>query len=124
MINKLFVYGTLLPGKPNEHVLKEIDGNGKWVKATVKGRLIKDGWGAGLGYPGMVPDIDGQAIDGLLFISDKLELHWEKLDEFEGEEYERIVIDAIDVNANIVETYIYKLKEATPKTLPLSDADN
>lgn len=111
MINKLFVYGTLAPGRPNENILKEIDANGKWVKATVKGRLLEEGWGTKHGYPGMVPDIDGIAIDGLLFISDNLEQNWDKLDEFEGEDYERIIIDAIDNNANIVETYIYKLKE-------------
>lgn len=35
MEERLFVYGTLAPGKPNEHVLAGLTGD--WVAASVKG---------------------------------------------------------------------------------------
>jgi|GEM_PF-3969694 len=37
-------YGTLAPGRPNEHVLVEVPGH--WEPATVKGTLLQEGWGA------------------------------------------------------------------------------
>jgi gamma-glutamylcyclotransferase (GGCT)/AIG2-like uncharacterized protein YtfP len=43
---RLFVYGTLAPGRPNEHMLAEVDG--EWETATVRGRLVPEGWGADL----------------------------------------------------------------------------
>jgi len=43
MIETLFVYGTLCPGCPNEHVLKAI--GGRWEPATVRGKLRQEGWG-------------------------------------------------------------------------------
>jgi gamma-glutamylcyclotransferase (GGCT)/AIG2-like uncharacterized protein YtfP len=43
VIEKLFVYGTLGPGRPNEHVLVAIGGS--WETATVTGRLLEEGWG-------------------------------------------------------------------------------
>lgn len=122
MINRLFVYGTLAPGKPNEHILKNIDSEGKWIKAIVKGQLFESGWGAAMGYPGIIPDKNGEMIEGLLFISDRLVNHWNTLDEFEGDGYERVIITAIDDDANIVDAYIYKLKEASAP--PVASADD
>ncbi|GMM83898.1 hypothetical protein [Pseudoalteromonas sp. MTN2-4] len=48
-MERLFVYGTLAPGKPNEHILQEVEG--EWLPATVKGELHQTGWGAELGFP-------------------------------------------------------------------------
>ena len=50
-MQKLFVYGTLGPGKPNEHILKNIGGT--WKKAYVWGELFEEGWGADMGCPGI-----------------------------------------------------------------------
>jgi gamma-glutamylcyclotransferase (GGCT)/AIG2-like uncharacterized protein YtfP len=47
----LFVYGTLAPGRPNEHVLEPLDGT--WRRATVRGDLLDVGWGAEHGYPAL-----------------------------------------------------------------------
>ena len=108
MIQRLFVYGTLAPGKPNEHLLEEIGGS--WQKASVRGRLSPEGWGATLGYPAIVLDKLGDEVDGFLFSSDKLSTYWTNLDEFEGECYERVLTTAILSDKSTVEAYVYTLK--------------
>ena len=40
-MNRLFVYGTLAPGKPNHHVISDVAG--EWENATVKGTLVNEG---------------------------------------------------------------------------------
>lgn len=108
MTQRLFVYGTLAPGKPNAHVLEEI--GGAWQSASVRGRLHQAGWGAELGYPGMTLDEAGKEIKGFVFSSDNLLNHWERLDEFEGEDYERIAAVAKLDDGSNVETFVYVLK--------------
>ncbi len=103
----LFVYGTLGPGRPNEHVLGAIGGT--WQAATVKGNLRDEGWGAELGYPGIILDENGSDIEGFLFTSQNLSDHWKVLDEFEGEAYERVLAMAKLNDGNIVEAYVYTL---------------
>lgn len=83
MMHRLFVYGTLAPRRPNAHVLADVPGT--WVPATVAGRLLPEGWGAAIGYPGIVLDEHGDEVHGLVFSSERLAEHWARLDEFEGE---------------------------------------
>ena len=47
MKDSLFVYGTLMPNCPNSYVLENIIG--KFIPATVKGKLIDAGWSASMG---------------------------------------------------------------------------
>ncbi len=108
MIQRLFVYGTLAPGRPNEHMLDGIAGS--WEDAIVIGTLHPEGWGAGMGYPGIVLDKDGEAIEGFLFSSDKLSDHWAKLDKFEGEGYERVLVVAKRKDNSAVDAYVYTLR--------------
>jgi len=89
MIKILFVYGSLAPGMANDHLLKKISGSGQ--SASVRGKLYPEGSGATLGYPAISLDEAGEEIDGFVFHSDKLPEHLEKLDEFEGEGYERVL---------------------------------
>ena len=110
MVQRLFVYGTLCPGKPNEHVLSAIGGT--WQEASVKGYLKQQGWSAEMGYPGIVLDDTGDEINGYIFCSDKLDYHWDELDEFEGEEYKRVLITVKTSNKCAVEAFIYILKES------------
>lgn len=105
---KLFVYGTLAPGHPNEHILKNI--GGKWKKASVTGILHQEGWGAEMGYPGIIIDKDGHKVEGFLFISDNVVEHWSELDEFEGEAYERVLTTVELKNKTIVDAYVYALR--------------
>ena len=106
-INKLFVYGTLCPGRPNEHMLTKIGGT--WEEGTVRGTLHPEGWGATMGYPAIVLNEEGPKVEGFVFSSDKLSDFWEELDVFEGEAYER-VLTMVELNSNRrIKAYIYIL---------------
>jgi gamma-glutamylcyclotransferase (GGCT)/AIG2-like uncharacterized protein YtfP len=107
MIHRLFVYGTLAPGRPNEHVLADV--RGQWEPATVPGTLLHEGWGAAVGYPGIVLDERGGKVQGFLFSSERLAEHWARLDEFEGEGYERVLTTAELEDGTAVDAYIYRL---------------
>lgn len=72
-MNRLFIYGTLAPGRPNEHVL--VDVPGKWEPAYVRGRLLQRGWGSSVGYPGIVLDEQADKVPGFIFSSEHLEKH-------------------------------------------------
>lgn len=108
MIERLFVYGTLAPGRPNEHVLSEIGGS--WEAASVIGKLRQEGWGAAIGYPGIDLDEHGNEIQGFLFSSANLSDHWAKLDEFEGKSYERVLTLVKLKDNRTVDAYIYTLR--------------
>lgn len=110
MTDRLFVYGTLAPGKPNAHVLADLAG--EWLPATMRGTLYAQGWGAAQGYPGVVPDADGTAVHGLVFASPELAQHWARLDAFEGDGYRRVLTMARLDDGSDVEAYVYALAEA------------
>lgn len=108
-MEKLFVYGTLRPGKPNEHILKKIGGS--WKQAYVWGKLFKEGWGAEMGFPGIRLDHPTEKIEGYVFYSDKLTENWDMLDDFEGEAYQRINTEVTLTKENEkTEAFIYVLK--------------
>ncbi|MCD6187415.1 MAG: gamma-glutamylcyclotransferase [Desulfuromusa sp.] len=108
MIKKLFIYGTLGPDRPNEHIMRNIGGT--WEKASVIGILRQEGWGSAMGYPGITLDKEGDKVEGFLFSSDKISKHWPELDEFEGEAYERVLTTVKLQNETVVDAYIYTLK--------------
>lgn len=107
-VHRLASYGTLAPGQPNHHELADL--NGRWFKGTVRGRLLKIGWGANLGYLGLVLDADGGMINVHVFESADLPDHWSRLDEFEGAEYHRTIVD-VETPDGIVEASIYTVEE-------------
>lgn len=59
-----------MPNCPNSYVLENIVG--KFVPATVKGKLIDAGWSASMGYPGIRLEMGNDTIHGFLFYSDNL----------------------------------------------------
>ena len=85
----LAVYGSLAPGEVNAHVLSPLKGS--WQPGTVRGVLHKEGWGWTKGFPGVRLDPTGDEVQVMLFHSSELPAHWNRLDEFEGEEYRRCV---------------------------------
>jgi gamma-glutamylcyclotransferase (GGCT)/AIG2-like uncharacterized protein YtfP len=108
-VDRLFVYGTLGPGRPNEHVLQAIGGS--WQTGSVTGKLYQQGWGAAMGYPAIVLDNGGEEVAGFLFSSEHLSSHWPQLDAFEGEAYRRVITAVKLEDRSIVDAYIYVLKE-------------
>jgi gamma-glutamylcyclotransferase (GGCT)/AIG2-like uncharacterized protein YtfP len=86
---RLATYGTLAPGRVNHHQLAGL--SGLWRQGTVRGRLVAEGWGAKLGYPGLVLDPRGPLVEVFLFESPDLPGHWSRLDAFEGTGYRRAV---------------------------------
>lgn len=112
MTNRLFVYGTLAPGRPNEHVLAAIPG--RWESATVRGKLLQEGWGAKAGYPGILLDETGDEVQGFLFSSDALAEHLARLDAFEGSGYERVET-SVQLVEGLVDAFIYVLRRPAAK---------
>ena len=83
---RLVVYGSLAPGRRNHHQLRDLAGS--WIKATVRGHLRQEGWGAELGYPGLALDPAGPTID---VQAPRLARSTGSLGEFEGSGYRRTV---------------------------------
>jgi len=118
VIEYLFVYGTLAPGRPNEHVLGDVPGT--WEPAKVRGDLVDHGWGAAVGYPALVLRERGPDVPGYLFASDALVEHWASLDEFEGPGYERVLTRARRETGDVVRAWVYVARVGTgeSKSLP------
>jgi len=109
-MNKLFVYGTLMPGKENHDVLSDFAG--EWEPATVNGSLVNEGWGSGHGCPGLIPSIDASVVQGYLFTSNDLPESWEMLDTFEGLDYKRELVTVKLRSGDEVESYVYSIRES------------
>lgn len=108
MVERLFVYGTLGPGRPNAHILERLGGS--WEDASVKGVLRDAGWGAELGYPGIDLDAEGDWVEGFVFASESLAANWSELDAFEGEGYRRVAVSASLKDGSVVNAWIYQLR--------------
>jgi gamma-glutamylcyclotransferase (GGCT)/AIG2-like uncharacterized protein YtfP len=107
-LHRLATYGSLAPGRPNQHQLEGLEG--RWFVGHVNGMLVHAGWGAGLGYPALVLDPNGSDVRVDVLESADLPAHWERLDAFEGPGYQRVVAR---VRTSIGEVYasIYVLVE-------------
>lgn len=107
----LFVYGTLAPNQPNAHILAPI--NGTWQPAHIFGKLFPDGIGATSGYPAVIPDTNhenqDEIVKGLVFSSDELNEHWQRIDEFEDEGYLRTEVEATLENGEKLTAFVYSL---------------
>jgi gamma-glutamylcyclotransferase (GGCT)/AIG2-like uncharacterized protein YtfP len=106
---RLATYGSLGPGRTNHHHLADL--RGRWLKGTVRGRLVAEGWGAALGFPGLVLEENGPVVAVDLFESPELAAQWARLDAFEGAGYRRVVT-AVETPEGQVEASIYVLARA------------
>ena len=102
---RLASYGSLAPGRENHHQLAGL--NGRWQRGTVLGKLIEAGWGSGLGYPALILDELGPAVEVQVFESPDLPSHWQRLDEFEGPDYRRVVTQ-VHTGEGELSAYIYE----------------
>lgn len=87
---RLIVYGSLVPGGSNHHELAELPGS--WTVGSITGELVRVGRGAALGYPALRWHPAGPRMVAHLLEADGLPAYWPRLDEFEGEEYRRVLL--------------------------------
>ena len=107
---RLATYGTLGPGRPNHGQLRDLPG--RWLTGQVRGALVEEGWGAGLGFPGLVLDAAGPVVEVDVFESKALPQHWHRLDAFEGPGYRRVAVD-VSTRDGPLRAYIYVLARDT-----------
>ena len=106
-MNQLFTYGTLRPGQANQHILGDLDG--EWQKAYVRGVVNTLDWGPDEGLPALVIDAQAAQVEGLLFSTDELAHHWQMLDDFEGFQYQRVIVDVELELGEIVQAWTYQM---------------
>ena len=108
--SRLAVYGSLAPGEVNHHVIAEIAG--EWTNGVVRGTVRMKGWGSHVGFPGMTWDPGSEdRIPIRLFASPELRRHWSRIDEFEGEDYVRILVPVERAGGAPLVSNIYQLRE-------------
>jgi hypothetical protein len=96
---RLVVYGSLAPGGANAFRLAGLVG--EWYRCTIRGHL-----GRCRGFKALRYDREGPAQAAWLLESAELPGILPDLDDFEGEEYERIIIPA-EVNGRLVMAQVY-----------------
>ena len=113
--HRLAIYGSLAPGGPNHQQVAGL--RGRWYPGELHGRLVNAGWGASLGYPALVLDPDGSAVEVKILESEDLPAHWTRLDNFEGPGYQR-VLTTVRSAIGQVEAYVYVLCAADESGRP------
>jgi len=93
--NLLAVYGTLAPGRQNYHIVEPFGGD--WSEGIIEGNLQQTGWGATLGYPAFRPQSGGPVHKIKVLKSLALPAGWQHVDDFEGPEYQRILVPVFRV---------------------------
>ncbi len=84
---RLIVYGSLAPGGVNSFLLRPLGGT--WQKCVIRGRMERF-----RGFKFFKHDPGGDEHQAWLFTSPALPGKYAELDDFEGEEYQRILIPA------------------------------
>jgi gamma-glutamylcyclotransferase (GGCT)/AIG2-like uncharacterized protein YtfP len=80
------------------------------LKGDVRGTVLDRGWAAQLGYPALILDPEGPAVEVHVFESADLPAHWTRLDEFEGRGYRRVVVSVRTPEGDLAAS-IYVLDE-------------
>lgn len=106
-MNQLFVYGTLCPNKANAHILEQIGGT--WTKASVRGIIHILDWGPDQGLKAIVLGPQAEWVEGYLFSTEKLAENWQMLDDFEGFQYERVIVDVMLESGETVKAWTYQM---------------
>lgn len=91
---ELAVYGTLAPGERNHGLLSGLVGT--WRSGLVRGRR------AMRGYPVFTWDETAPPVPVALLTSDALPAHWCRIDEFEGDDYRRVLVPVRDEAQRVI----------------------
>lgn len=105
MTQRLFVYGAMAPGRPHAHVLATVPGT--WELAAVRGKLLPQGRSDANGGTAIVIDEGGPEVHGMLFTSDVLAEHWERLDRIKGDGLERVLTSVKRQSGATAPAYVY-----------------
>jgi len=87
---KLAIYGTLAPGTVNHHHIADLGGT--WHDAAVRGRLDRVPCGIHEGLPAIVLDPAAALHTLKVLTCERLPAAWSRLDAFEGEEMQRLLV--------------------------------
>ncbi|MBX2846917.1 MAG: gamma-glutamylcyclotransferase [Acidiferrobacterales bacterium] len=109
-MQRLFVYGTLAPNQENHYLLEDIIG--QWQTATLKGWERDQQWERYSGYPGIKRSNKNSTVNGHLLSSETLSEYWPRLDEFEGSEYQRVIVNVGLENGDFVKAYAYRIRRS------------
>lgn len=94
----LIAYGTLRPGEENHWVMNGIPG--EWQSGFIFGAIDR-----GARYPRLRPGGHERSSVSVFFSRD-LPSHWHRLDEFEGDDYRRVLVD-VEVAGSALQGYVY-----------------
>jgi len=100
--HRLIVYGSLAPGEVNNFLLAGLEGD--WERCVIRGHM-----GRYKGFKVFKYDPQGDAYQVWLFSSSLLPQKFRELDDFEGEEYQRVIIPA-QVAERVILAYVYQGK--------------
>lgn len=106
----LAVYGTLAPGAPNHSVLADV--RGEWRQAWVRGELVDGGWAAAAGFRALRWRPAGDAVRVHLLTSPALRDEWQRLDEFEGAHYRRVLVPVESEGELLAVANLYEIDES------------
>jgi len=87
---RLAVYGSLVPGEVNHHVIADLPGT--WEDCIVTGMLHPAEPADGSAFPALRWRAGGPPVAAHLLVSDALPAQWARLDAFEGTAYRRILV--------------------------------
>ena len=96
---RLAVYGTLAPGEVNHYVIADLAG--EWIDGFVTGELRQ------LDFPGLIWQADGPRVPVKVFCSPELPAHWQRIDEFEGGDYRRVVVP-VEAGGGVLRCNLYE----------------
>lgn len=116
---RLCVYGTLRTGEENHHLMEPL--NGQWHDVTYPGYFSAPD--DSYDYPRIAWTPAGDINPGELVISDKLPRHWAALDDFEGEDYCRL-LTIVQASSGPMIANIYGFISSTRTHLLMMDGMN
>jgi gamma-glutamylcyclotransferase (GGCT)/AIG2-like uncharacterized protein YtfP len=108
-MDKLFVYGSLMPHQKNFFILKDIPGN--WQKAFIFGFIKKIKLEKDFLYDAIILNSNKNKVNGYLLTSYALKNFWKKIDYFESENYCRLKTDVFILNRQKTQANLYVLKQ-------------
>jgi gamma-glutamylcyclotransferase (GGCT)/AIG2-like uncharacterized protein YtfP len=104
----LAVYGSLVPGGTNHHVVQAL--GGEWSHGQVEGERYEAGWGAPQGYAAMRWIPGAPPMDVHVLVAPGLADFWPTLDAFEGADYRRSLVPVVRAGQLVAIANLYECR--------------